>query len=116
MTTNASGGAPETVICQFRVKPGSEDAFTDLLRRHWKVLRELELATPKPNQCYVGSERGIEGPLFVEIFEWVDAEASGRAHQHPAVSEVWEAMTPLCEERGGKPAMEFPHFQPLDVG
>ena len=28
---------------------------------------------------------------------------------------VWERMAPLCEERLGRPGMEFPHVQPVDV-
>ena len=45
---------------------------------------------------------------MIEIFDWVDEDASRRAHQRPAVSEVWESMGPLCESSGGRPAFEFP--------
>ena len=31
----------ETVICLYRVRAGSEDAFQGLLGRHWPTLREL---------------------------------------------------------------------------
>jgi hypothetical protein len=105
----------ETVICQFRVKPGSEDAMVALLGPHRDVLRELELVTDAPFQTYIGEERGLDGKLIVEIFQWADAEAAGRAHVHPRVSAIWERMDPLCERRGGRPAMDFPHVQPLSV-
>ena len=36
---------------------------------------------------------------MVEIFDWMEEDASARAHSHPDVSEVWEAMGPLCESR-----------------
>jgi hypothetical protein len=107
---------PETVICQYRVRAGAEDEFTGLLARHVPTLRDLELVTDAPARHLVGRERGLDGPLFVEIFEWVDAEAAGRAHLHPEVSQIWERMEPLCEDRGGRPAMDFPHFQPLELG
>jgi hypothetical protein len=32
-----------------------------------------------------------------------------RAHEHPEVLAIWEPMDTLCEQRNGKPNMEFPH-------
>ncbi len=52
---------------------------------------------------------------MIEVFEWVDPEAAARAHTHPEVSEVWEAMGPLCEERGGRPRFEFPNLHEVSV-
>ena len=106
---------PETVICHYRLRPGAEAEFTDLLRRHWPTLRELELATDTPQRCYVGREREVEGTVMIEIFEWASLDAARRAHVHPKVSEIWERMGALCEDRGGRNAMEFPHFQPLEL-
>lgn len=105
--------AAETAICWYRVKPGAEEEFLALLRRHWPTLRELEFATPTEPQCYLGKEVGIDGPVIVEIFEWVDRSASRRAAEHPAVAGIWEPMDDLCESREGRPNMEFPHFRPL---
>jgi hypothetical protein len=105
----------ETVICHYRVKSGNEVGFEQVLRRHWPALRELELATTSPPTYLVGAEQDIDGPLFVEIFEWVDADAVARAHVHPAVSEIWERMGQLCEDRGGRPMFEFPHFRKLEL-
>ena len=42
----------------------------------------------------------------------VKPEAAERAHDHPDVADIWEAMQPCCESRHGLPAMEFPHFRP----
>jgi hypothetical protein len=105
----------ETVICQYRVRPGAEEDFTQLLAHHVPTLRSLELVTDAPARCYIGKERGIDGPLFVEIFEWVEGDAARRAHTHPEVSDIWERMELLCEERNGRPAMDFPHFKPLEL-
>jgi hypothetical protein len=106
---------PETVICHYRVQDGKGGEFTELLRRHWPTLRELELATGTPSRCYIGVDQSGDGVLMIEIFEWADGAAAGRAHAHPAVSEIWERMATLCESRDGRPSMEFPHFRPLDV-
>jgi hypothetical protein len=106
--------SPETVLCLFRVVPGSEEEFTGLLARHWPTLRSLDLVTDQRPQHYRGAERDGR-PLFVEIFQWKNAEASERAHQHPDVMAIWEPMGGLVEQRDGKPAMEFPHVQPLSL-
>ncbi len=102
------------MICTFLVRAGCTDAFDDLLRGHWPTLRRLELVTDRPEQRYRGID--VDGePVVVSIFEWVDAEAVARAHEHPDVAEIWEAMEPLCESRRGRPSMEFPHFEPVPV-
>lgn len=103
----------ETVICTFRVKADAMDAFGDLLRLHWPTLHRLGLVTDTPEQLYVGGEHSSGEPIVVSIFEWVSGEASARAHDHPDVADIWEAMEPLCESRRGMPSMDFPHFRPL---
>jgi hypothetical protein len=100
-------------IAQYRVKAGAEEQFTDVLRRHQAALQELGLITDRPIEVFLGSEKQIDGPLFVEIFEWVSADGSAQAHIHPAVTKVWESMGELCESRGGRPMFEFPNVRPL---
>lgn len=51
---------------------------------------------------------------MIEIFEWADEGATQRAHTHPAVSGVWEAMGPLCESRGNRGPFEFLNLERLD--
>ena len=107
--------SPETVICTFRVKADAEALFAELLRKHWPTLRALELVTDTPEQVF----RSVEAdrpPVIVSVFEWVDAEAAERAHEHPDIADIWEAMDAHCEHRDGRPAMEFPHFAPLRLG
>ena len=105
---------PETVICIYRVRAGNEEAFQKLLARHWPTLRTLGLTSESPPRHYRGAEQSGE-PLFVEMFEWADAAAAETAHQHPEVMAIWEPMDRLTERRDGRPNMEFPHVQPLDV-
>jgi len=103
----------EIAIAHYRVRPGAEEQFTDILRRHTSTLRSLGLITDRPVEAYVGAEKQLDGPLFVEIFEWVSADGSAQAHTHPQVTGLWEAMAQLCESRGGRPMFEFPHVRPL---
>ena len=105
---------PVTVVCIFRVQDGNEAEFTDLLRRHWPTLRDLELATNKPPQHFQGNEQS-GGPIFFEIFEWADEDGADLAHQHPKVMAIWEPMGRLVEKRDGRPGMEFPHVQPVHL-
>ncbi len=101
----------ETVICTFRVKPNDVVPFRQLLDRHWPTLHRLELVNDTPEQVFIGTDEGTDGPVFISIFDWVSAEAVETAHEHPDVAEIWEAMEPLCESRNGRPSMEFPHFE-----
>ena len=104
----------EIVICHYRVSPGNEEAFEALLANHWPTLQRLGLVTDAPPQHFKGTEQDNGQPIYYEIFEWLDG-ASERAHEHPEVMAIWEPMDTLCEARGGKPNMEFPHVHPLGV-
>jgi len=105
---------PETVICIYRVRKGNERKFARLLEKHWPVLRTLGLVTRRKARHFRGAEQD-GAPLFVEMFEWVNGRASEEAHTHPEIAAIWEPMEMLCEIRAGKPAMEFPHVQPLQI-
>jgi hypothetical protein len=102
-------------VAQYRVKPGAEEQFTGILRRHTATLRSLGLVTARPVQTFSGLEKNVEGPFFVEIFEWADPRAVEAAHTHPQVGELWEQMGSLCESRGGRPMFEFPSLRELDL-
>lgn len=102
----------ETVICHYRVATGNESDFEALLDRHWPTLLRLELVTDTRPQHFRGEEQDNGQPIYFEIFEWQDGAAE-RAHEHPEVMAIWEPMDNLCEARGGKPNMEFPHVSPF---
>lgn len=101
-----------TVMCTYLVRPDREPEFRDLISRHWAVLREQGLATDTAPLRFRG-EDAAQRPFFVEIFEWVSAEAPETAHHAPAVMAIWEPMGMCCEARDGRPAMEFPHVERL---
>lgn len=106
-----SKGTPPTCIATYRVKAGHEQAFIDLLNRHYPALRSLGLVTDTPPTVYRGMEEG--GPVFYEIFSWKNEDAPGVAHESPEVMAIWEPMGQLVEDRGGRPKFEFPHVEPV---
>jgi hypothetical protein len=113
LADHPGGTMANTVFCHYRVASGNEAAFERLLREHWPTLHRLGLVTNQPSRHFKGEEQE-GGALYIEIFDWLDG-AAGRAHEHPEVMAIWEPMDQLCEPRHGKPRMEFPHLEPIDV-
>jgi hypothetical protein len=103
-----------TSLCIYRVKTGSEGAFKKLLAKHWPTLRRVGLAADVASTIYQGTE-GEKKPIFVELLNWKDAHGPERAHELPDVMAVWEPMGKLCEAREGRPSMEFPIVEPIEV-
>jgi hypothetical protein len=103
-----------TSMCIYRVKRGSEAAFRGLLAKHWPTLKRVGLGGETASTIYEGTEAD-GAPLFIELLHWKDAEGPNRAHELPAVMAVWEPMGKLCESRGGRPAMEFPVVERIEV-
>ena len=99
-----------TVICQYRPKADATDELLDLIREHRSTYTELGLATGRPEEVYIGEDQDGSGALIVAIFQWVDAEAPARAHQHPRIGALWERMATMVEDREMGPGMSFPHF------
>jgi hypothetical protein len=85
-----------------------------VLEKHRPALRSLRLVTRKRARHFRGAEQD-GAPLFVEIFAWLSAAASKQAHEQPEISAIWEPTDALCESRAGKPNLEFPHVQPLEL-
>lgn len=104
-----------TVVATYRVRPGKEEAFLELLRGHHPLLRRLGLVTHDAPTIYCGREDDGR-PIVFEIFTWKDAQAPEVAHETPELMRIWDAMGELVEERDGKPSWEFPHVERLDLG
>jgi hypothetical protein len=105
---------PQTVICRYQVKPGNEAEFEALLAKHWPALHGAGLTTDEPPQFFrgrpsskPGGRHGAEG-LFIEIYQWKNAEAPNIAHHTPEIMAVWEPMGAICSE------MDFPHVDPFE--
>lgn len=109
-----SDATSETVMCIYRVKPGQEEEFLKLVRRHWPKLRELGMVTDTPSMVYRGLDTKGR-PFFVEIFEWMSGAVPAKAHEHPEVMAIWEPMDAMCESREGLPNMEFPQIERVDL-
>jgi hypothetical protein len=103
---------PEVVIAMYRPRKGKDAALRRLISRHLPTLRQLELVTDRP-PVLVRSKNGT----YLEIFEWRSIECARKAHEHPAVGRIWEAMEKIAD--WGKlgdleeAKSTFPHFQPV---
>ena len=76
----------------YKPKQGQDAALLELVKRHLPTLRELGLATEQSN--YVA--KSADGRI-IEVFEWSSANAVNAAHQHPAISEIWEKMALVAD-------------------
>lgn len=104
----------QTVFCVFRVRKEREEELLQLCRDHDRTLRRLGLCTDQPARLYRGDD-GHGGSFVFKIFQWKSGDALDAARKHPDVQVIWEAMAPCCEEREGRPGMEFPHVVPADL-
>lgn len=100
--------APVDVLCRYRVKPGKEREFQQLLAGHWKVLHTAGLSTDEPARLLRAADRA-GNVAFVEQFSWKNGASAGMAHETAAVMKVWEPMGALCED------MEFWQVGAIDV-
>lgn len=103
----------EVVMALYKPHTGKDGELTKLIARHVPLLRELDLVTERPTLLL----RASNG-TYVEIFEWV-SRASARAHDHPEVAEIWEAMGKVADfvsldslEESHK---AFTHFAPVTL-
>ena len=103
----------EVVMALYKPHAGQDAALRKLIARHVPLLRELELITDRPSLLL----RAADG-TYVEVFEWVSHEAA-RAHGHPEVAEIWEAMGKVADfvslnalEESRRP---FSHFAPVSL-
>ncbi len=102
---------PQIVVCTYRVRKGRDAEFRKLIRKHWSTLNRLGLVAKQPRLVLRGLGRDNLGDL-IEIFAW-KSRGFERAHKLPEVLAIWEPMELLCESRGGRPSMEFPHYERL---
>lgn len=100
---------PEVVIAIYRPKAGKIAELEALVKKHFSTLKEYGLTTER--ESFIGRS---EDESILEIFEWASGEAAAKAHDHPAVAKIWEAMAVVCDfgslnqlpEAKGR----FPHF------
>lgn len=104
---------PEIVFAMYRPHEGKADELEAIIKTHHPMLLDIEFVTDRP-PIIVKAKDGA----FIEIFEWVSAEAAHKAHHHPVVAKVWEAMGAICDfatlESLAEAQTPFPHFTPVD--
>jgi hypothetical protein len=103
-----------TVVATYRVRAEREKEFRAPLTRHHPTLVRLGLATAQPPTIYRGVEHG-GGPIWFEIFAWVDAAAPGKAHENADVMAIWGPMGEMLEDRPTGPKMGFPHVEAVSL-
>ena len=100
---------PEVVIAMYRARPGKMQELEPLVRKHFPILKEYGLTTDK--DPFIGRS---SDDTILEIFEWANIESAKKAHDHPAVAKIWEAMAVVCEfgklEQLPEAKNMFPHF------
>jgi quinol monooxygenase YgiN len=89
--------SPVAVLVTYRPKKGKESKFLSLLKRHWPTLERAGLVAPSSPRIWRASDKNTRRTHFVEMFEWKDEKASGKAHLTPEVMAVWGPMEPLLE-------------------
>lgn len=98
------------VMAIYKPKSSAGGQLETLIKQHYPTLREFELATTR--EPFIG--RSSDGS-YIEIFEWVSEAAAKRAHDHPAVAKIWEAMAKVCDFGALNQLPEsqkvFPQFQ-----
>ena len=103
---------PQVVFALYRPHKGKDAELRRLIVRHLPVLRRMEMITNRP-AALVRSKNGT----YIEVFEWRSAAMSGRAHEHPEVARLWEAMGQVADFPGLESLEEakerFPHFEPV---
>ncbi|MEQ9616606.1 MAG: antibiotic biosynthesis monooxygenase [Phycisphaerales bacterium] len=73
------------VIAAFRPHEGKEAELREVIASRLPLLRELGMATDRP-EILLRSQEGA----IIEISEWASEDAIARAHQHPKVLVLWE--------------------------
>ena len=84
----------EIVMAAYKPKSGKEKELEELIKKHVPTLLALGLVTNRP-ALTIKSKDGT----YIEIMEWVDVNASEKAHEHPAVAKIWEAMEVISHFR-----------------
>ncbi|HEY8270550.1 MAG TPA: hypothetical protein VIG33_06645 [Pseudobdellovibrionaceae bacterium] len=99
----------EIVIAMYRPHDGKLNELEVLVRKPYSTLKEYGLATTR--EPFIG--RSMDGSIL-EVFEWVSSEAAEKAHDHPAVAKIWEAMAMVCDfgklNELPEAKNRFPHF------
>lgn len=114
MASKTGNTGPRIVFAVYKPREGGDAALRKLMAEHVPALRRLQLATNRA-PIHVRSQNGA----YIEVFEWVSDEAAERAHDHPEVARIWEAMGKVADtkELASLPeaASQFSHYEPIVI-
>ncbi len=79
-------------------KEGKEAELLELVKKHEKALRAVDLVTAEPFRVWKAFDIRKGRTSFVEYFQWKNGTAPELAHQTPEVMAVWEPMGPVLED------------------
>ena len=101
-------------IALYKPHEGKDEALRKLISEHYPTLKRLELITDRPT-IVAKSANGT----YLEICEWQDEDSANKAHQHPDVARIWEAMGQIADFPGlaslDEAEKQFPHFEPQNL-
>ena len=86
---------PVTMLCTYWPKKGKEKELFALVKKHWRTLNSVGLATKEPASVYRATDKESGLVFYAEIFSWRDKQASAVAHQTPEVMAIWNPMMPI---------------------
>ena len=100
------------VIAAFKPKPGQSEALLAVVEKHWRVLQNEGLVTPRPRYAMQAEDGTV-----LEVFEWASAQAISEAHENSAVLALWAQFEAVCEYVPlallAEAAHPFSEFKPL---
>ena len=101
-TAVKAADVPETVLITFRPKPQVEQELAEVIARHWKEVRRLDMVLATPHLTLRGRDSAGRF-VFTEVLTWRDASVPDAA---PAtILDIWKRMNELVEERDGRPGL-----------
>jgi antibiotic biosynthesis monooxygenase (ABM) superfamily enzyme len=103
---------PETVLVTYRVLPGKEAAFRQVIKKHWQTLRQLKLVTKAPHTLVRGQDHARQ-TYFVELFTWINASVPD--HAPAEVRAIWNELNQLCRSVPGHEAIEIAQVEPVEA-
>jgi len=100
-------------IAMYKPHDGQEEALRQLIEQHLPTLKRLGLITDRPGIL----AKAADG-TYLEIAEWCDEQAAGKAHRAPEVGKIWQAMSEICDFPGLADLPEankpFPNFTAIE--
>jgi hypothetical protein len=102
-----SKARPVTMLVSYYPKEGKERTLLSLLKKQWPTLNRMGLVSKMRQTIWRASDKRTGRRYLVELFQWKDGRASGRAHRMTEVMIIWNAMTAVLD------SMQLARVEPL---